>query len=87
MHSRWRRNLNCDAEELALGLAASAEVAAQHQRRAAAFIISLAAAHFAESGAPVEPAGRRIALADLEKHRTGAEAGQPPQMQLSLIHI
>lgn len=57
---------------------ASAEVAAQHQRRCAAFVIALPPADLAEAGTAIKPPRGSILFADFQEHGTHAESGQAP---------
>src|SRR6202044_4232096 len=60
---------------------ASAEIAAQHQRRGAALIIAPAPPDVAEAGAAIQRTRGGVVLIDFEKHRPGAEPGEASQVQ------
>ena len=62
--------------------ASSTEIAAQHQRGRAVFVIALPAADFVESGATIQPASRRIVLTDFEVDGADAKTGEAPQVQI-----
>src|SRR4029077_8638916 len=61
---------------------ASAEIAAQHQRRGAGLIIAPAPPDVAEAGAAIQRTGGGVVLVDFKKHGAGAEPGEAPHVQI-----
>src|ERR1700686_1040469 len=61
---------------------ASAEIAAQYQRRSTALIIALTPPDVAEAGAAIQRTRGGVVFIDFEKHGPGAESGEAAQVQI-----